>query len=392
MSSRRRILTISKPYVAAAYRNKLTCLEALGEFDVGLICPPAWGAQALETSATPETFWMRTVPIALNGKNHFHWYKGLERAVREFAPDLLNVEEEHYSFVTWQAFRIAARLRIPAVFYTWQNIAKRYPPPFSLIERRIFRQAAAAVCGNHEAAEILRAKGYDGPIAEIPQMGVELARFAPPSSEARPGETRLRQRDALGLSRDAFWVGFVGRLVEEKGVQDMVEAVARLTKQSATAHVRALIVGAGPAKADLEARIAALGIGDRVRLLDFVPSHAVPAYLQAVDALCLPSLTRGNWKEQFGRVLVEAMAAEAVPVGSSSGEIPLVIGDSGLVFPEGDVAALANAIGRLATDSSFLEACRRRGAHRVRDLYTNDVIAKRFAAVFTAALAPKTRR
>ncbi len=173
-------MTISKPYVAAAYRRKLSLLKDRG-FDVGLICPESWAGQAFEASASDGDYWLRRLPIALDGKNHFHFYQGLAAAVAEFRPDLLNVEEEHYSLVTYQAFRLARRFGAKPLFYTWQNIPKRYPPPFSWIEHKVFREAAAGVCGNQEATRVLRAKGFRGPAPEIPQMGVTLELFRPAS-------------------------------------------------------------------------------------------------------------------------------------------------------------------------------------------------------------------
>jgi quercetin dioxygenase-like cupin family protein len=73
----------------------------------------------------------------------------------------------------------------------------------------------------------------------------------------------------------------------------------------------------------------------------------VPSRLAQLDALVLPSLTRPNWKEQFGRVLVEAMACGVPVVGSDSGEIPRVIGQAGLSFPEGDAGALRASLAEL---------------------------------------------
>lgn len=376
LSARRlRVLTISKPYVARAYRDKLSALQATGAFDIGLITPPAWGSQVYEPDLTPPSYWHQQLPILFNGKNHFHVYKGLEAAVRAFKPDLLNVEEEHYSFVTAQAFRVAARLKVPAIFYTWQNIGKRYPPPFSLIERRVFAQAAAAVVGNEEAATVLRNKGYRGPLVEIPQMGVDLARFG-----AEPGD-RQRERATLGLAADAFWVAFIGRLVEEKGIQDLLAATVK-----APSRVRILLLGDGPYASALDDRIKALGLQERVHRVAAVPSSDVPRYLKAVDALCLPSRTRPNWKEQFGRVLVEAMAAGAVPIGSSSGEIPRVIGDAGLIFREGDVDGLSEALRRLSQDAALTMAFRHHGVRRVRQHFSQAVVAQKFASLFAAVL------
>lgn len=367
-----RVLTISKPYVAAAYRRKLVLLQERG-FEVGLICPPAWAGQAFESSPSDERYWIRRLPIAFDGKNHFHFYRDLERAVREFRPDVLNVEEEHYSAVTYQGFRVAGRVGAKPLFYTWQNIQKRYPPPFSWIEHKVFREAAAGVCGNQEAIDVLRAKGFRGDAPEIPQMGVTLDLFRPDDATEA---ARAARRRALGLEGAGLWTGFFGRLVEEKGLATLLKAVAKLPAQ------RLLVVGSGPERAALEALATRLGITSRVKFLGSVRSEEVANYLKAVDALCLPSLTRSNWKEQFGRVLVEAMAAEALVVGSSSGEIPRVISDAGLVFPEGDADALAQQLGRLETDADLRASLRTRARQRVRLLYTNDVVADRWAELF----------
>ncbi len=352
-------------------------MAARGEFAVGLICPPAWAGSPFEPAAGDGSYWLRRVPIVADGRNHFHVYRGLAAAIREFRPDVLNVEEEHYSLVTWQCFRIAARRGAAPLFYTWQNIRKAYPPPFSWIERRVFRDAAAAVCGNDEAIQVLRAKGYRGPAEEIPQMGVNLSLFAP--GDSAPEARQARQR-ALGLAPGGTWVAFAGRIVAEKGLDTLLEALV------AVPSVRALILGRGPSEPALKERAAALGVAGRVRWEPQVPSAAVAAYLKAVDVLCLPSRTRPNWKEQFGRVLIEAMAAEAVVIGSSSGEIPRVIADCGLVFPEGDAPALAAQL-RAAARPETAAALRAKAARRVRALYTNDVVADRLAALFRAAAA-----
>ncbi len=372
---RPRVLTISKPYVAAAYRDKLRYLAAQGAMDIGLICPPSWGNQAFEESANDHTYWLRQVPIALNGKNHLHMYRGLERVVRAFAPTIMNIEEEHYSLVTWQAFRLARRLGARPIFYTWQNIAKVYPPPFAQIERYVFKHAAAAVVGNQEAADVLRHKGYRGVIQEIPQMGVSLERFAPAAGARDAARAHLLPR----LGREALAVGFVGRLVSEKGGADLLRAVAW-----SGPNVHAVFVGDGPERPALIDLARTLGMGERAQFVPGVKSTDVPAWLHALDVLALPSHTRANWKEQFGRVLIEAMAAETVVVGSSSGEIPRVIGDAGCTFPEADAQALAACLKRLAASPAERADLTRRGAGRVRAKYTTERVASAFAELFQA--------
>lgn len=360
------------------YRHKFALMERDARFEIGLICPKAWGAQSAEMDLETPPYYFRQLDIRLNGHNHFHTYVGLARAIDDFQPDVLNIEEEHYSLVTAQAFLLAKKRGIPAIFYTWQNIAKTYPPPFSWIEKMVLGQAAVAVGGNAESIAILRQKGYQGPCMQIPQMGINLEFFAPRTS----GDSeRKRAKSEQGLNPEQFWIGFVGRLVEEKGIQVLLKALALSPKQM----VHALILGDGPYASHLQKMADDLGIASRVQFVPFVPSAAVPSYLRAIDALCLPSLTRPNWKEQFGRVLTEAMASEAVILGSSSGEIPHVIGDSGLVHPEGDAATLSSQISLLVESPDLLQHLKAKGAERVRANFTNDMIASHFGEAFLLA-------
>ena len=104
-------------------------------------------------------------------------------------------------------------------------------------------------------------------------------------------------------------------------------------------------------------------------------SVEVPSYLNGLDALVLPSRTTPSWKEQFGRILIEAMACEVPVIGSSSGEIPNVIGDAGLVFPEDDVAALRAHLIRLMADPALADDLGRRGRARVLAHYTHAQVA-----------------
>ena len=374
-----RVLTISKPYVAQAYRDKIQRMAQDPRLEVGLIVPPAWGSQSFEQDLKPATYWQKIVPIHLNGKNHFHWYaSGIRDAVREFRPDILNIEEEHYSLVTFQLFRLAMKYGAKPVFYTWQNIAKAYPPPFRWMESYILRHAAGGICGNQESLDIIRAKGFSGPAAVIPQMGANVEAFAP----QRPGESeRARLKGLLRWDASRFWVLFAGRIVEEKGIQTLIAACEHLPDE-VRSRVRIGILGGGPYQTALEAMAKESSSRERIQFFSPVASDQIARYLQAADVLCLPSLTRDNWKEQFGRILVEAMAAETVVVGSDSGEIPHVIGNAGLVFPEGDERLLAQRITQLASTPALVSELRAAGARRVRELYSNEVVARQFADFF----------
>ena len=114
--------------------------------------------------AYTEGYDLRVTPIAFNGSFHLHVYPRLRRLLSEVQPDLFHVDEEPYNLATWRAVRLANRQGIPALFFTWQNLNRRYPPPFSWIERDVYRRSAFALAGNRDAVDVLRAKGYAGPL------------------------------------------------------------------------------------------------------------------------------------------------------------------------------------------------------------------------------------
>ena len=127
-----------------------------------------------------------------------------------------------------------------------------------------------------------------------------------------------------------------------------------------------------------------MGIGERVDFLGQRASTQMPDVYPTFDVLVLPSLTRPNWKEQFGRVLIEAMACGVPVIGSDSGEIPNVIGDAGLIFPEGDIDALRDSIASLLADPGRRARYAEAGRQRVLAEFTQAQIA--------AATVPRVSR
>lgn len=353
-----RVLLVSKACYVAAYRQKLVELADLG-VDLTLVVPPYWQFADRRARLEPgNDRGYRTIvanPV-FNGRHHFHFYPALPRLIDEIRPDLLHLDEEPYDYVTYHGLRAADRRRVPAVFFTWQNLDRRFPPPFGWLERAVLRRAAGGQAGNQEAAEILRRKGFRGPLAVVPQFGVDPAVY-------RPGD---RGQAPAGPLR----IGYLGRFVPEKGLGSLIDAVAGLD-----GDWRLDLIGSGPLAADLERTIAERGLSDRVRLEPPIPSAGVPDRLRRLDLLVLPSLTTPAWKEQFGRVLIEAMACGVAVIGSDSGEIPHVIGPAGRVVPEGDAPALRAAIAAVA-DPRLRAELAAAGLARVQAHYTQRRIAE----------------
>jgi len=364
-----RVLYVSKALVVGAYQRKAEELAALPGVELHVAVPPAWrderGTLPLER-AHVRGYRLWRLPILFNGSFHFHFYPGLGRLLDRLRPDLLHMDEEPYNVATWHAARLAAGRRIPFVFFTWQNLHRRYPLPFRRVERYVYAHAAHAIAGNAGAARVLRAKGYAGPVSVIPQFGVDPALFAP-APAARQG--------------DEFTVGYAGRLVEEKGLFVLLEAVAGLGG-TWRLHIR----GSGPLAPALRRRVEALGLSGRVVLAPPLPSTQMPDFYRALDVLVLPSLSRPHWIEQFGRVLIEAMACRVAVVGSDCGEIPHVIGEAGLVVPEGDPHALRAALHTLMVEPERRRALAEAGRERVLRHYTQAQIATRTWHVYRRVL------
>jgi glycosyltransferase involved in cell wall biosynthesis len=363
--SRMKVLMVSKACLVGAYQCKLEAIAAHPDIELTVVVPPSWrderGTLQLEREHT-RGYRLVVEPIAFNGSFHLHFYPGLAQRFAEAQPDLVHIDEEPYNFATYQSLRLAKRHGAKALFFSWQNLLRRYPIPFSLMERAVLRGVDFAIAGNREAVGVWRVKGYRGPIAVIPQFGVEPGIF-----QARPG------RDG----RSEFRVGYAGRMVEEKGIDLLMHAVAALDHP-----VRIELLGAGPARPRLEQLAARLHLAERVSFLGWQPSRKLPEFLRGLDALVVPSRSRPNWKEQFGRVLVEAMACGVPVIGSTCGEIPNVIDEAGLIFPEEDVAALAGSLRALIEDRALWASLSARGRERVLTHYTQEQIAEQTVAVY----------
>ncbi|MCL6431014.1 MAG: glycosyltransferase [Anaerolineae bacterium] len=365
-----RVVMLSKACIVGAYQRKLEEMAALPDVDLTVLVPPFWregGRELTLERAHTRGYTLEVLPMILNGHFHLHFYPTLARELRRLRPEVFHIDEEPYNLSTYLALRHAQALGCRALFFTWQNLLRRYPPPFRNMERYVLRHANWALVGNEAAEAVLRQKGYRGRTALIPQFGVDPEIYRPLPEVERPGTP--------------FVVGYAGRLVPAKGVLHLLEALAGLE-----GDWRLEIAGSGPLQEALESRARELGVRERVSFSAHLPSLEMPRFYNRLHALVLPSLTMSNWQEQFGRVLIEAMACGVPVVGSSSGEIPNVIGDAGLTFREGDVAALRLALQRLYDSPALREELARRGRRRVEERYTQARIAAATVEVYRQLL------
>jgi glycosyltransferase involved in cell wall biosynthesis len=343
------------------------------ELELLLVAPEFWwnplsGGQVFSPLA--ETVgWAHPLPVRLSGQMHLYWYprRRLRRLLGAFRPQVLLLDEEPYSVAGWEGVGVGKALGARVLVYTKQNLFRRYPPPISWMQNWVLRHADGMLAVSPECEQVLRRRGYRGPVGVLPH-GVDVAAFSPaPSAELR---------GQLGLRGPV--IGFAGRLEERKGLRDLLEAV-RLLREQRGEDFHLLLIGDGPLRGWAEEFAAAhLGPG-QARALGFVAHGDMPPYIRAMDVLALPSRTTGGWKEQFGRVLLEALACAVPVVGSDSGYIPELIEQTGggLVFPEGDVAALAERLAWVLDHPEQAREKGRQGREVVVREYSSEQVAER---------------
>ena len=302
-----------------------------------------------------------TAPVRLNGNIILHSYRfNFRRFLSEKKFDLIYVNHEPYGMSTaqvcWANLQTA---KLPFGFHSCQNIYKKYPLPFRWLERMVYRSSSFAFPITEAVERVLRQKGFKG--------GVGLCPFPFDPNLYHPLPEPERQ-DLIPRATGEVVIGYVGRMVEQKGLQTLIEALARLPRS----NWKLVVIGTGPYESRFDELVSTHGLTDRVTRLGYVAHDLTPRYLGAMDILVLPSETRPNWKEQLGRVLIEAMACGTSVVGSDSGEIPTLIKASGggRVFPEANPGALADVLQQMIADDS-----QRKTFARVGGVWANNYIS-----------------
>ena len=280
-------------------------------------------------------------------------FRDWRRLIRERRPDILVICDEALSLNVLIA-GVANRLYGKGVvlFYGFENliqrpdwgalVVKRDLPTLRKVLRKLIKATVidkflmpvrkrvvhGGLVSYAECSDTVRAYGWNPPMA---------IQWWPVNERAFNSQG---ERADFGLDA-TFVVGFVGRFIAEKGILDLLRAIASLGQ-----HIGIVLIGDGPQKAEIEREILRLGIAERCRMLPPQNARALAASYRSINLLVLPSRSTRNWKEQYGRVLVEARMCGARTAGSGGSAIPVVVGDPEMIFPAGDVAAIADVIRR----------------------------------------------
>ncbi len=359
-----KLCIISHSYVEQANLPILSAMAAQPGVELSLITPERYMVDLQHASGTFQDggarFRIERVPIRLGRRQGAFLYHAapLGRALDAIRPDVILHEQEVFALGALQIARIADRRGLPLFMQVAENLPRDLILPRRLIRSYVLARCAGLLCWNNAGVAVHRDWSFPGPQVVVPGMAVAAMNPQP----------RFGRRNG-----DTFQVMYAGRLVASKGIDLLLRAVAMLRDRSLTVSCK--LVGHGPERARLEALTRTLSLGGQVHFLGVLPQPQVLRLLRDSDALILPSRRTRTWEEQFGRVLVQAMAEATVTVGSRTGAIPDVIGDEALLFDEDHAEQLAAVLERLATENGRLERMQRQLWNRADTLYRNEILA-----------------
>jgi L-malate glycosyltransferase len=378
------LLVIGHAFMKAYNQKKYVAMKQLG-VDVRLLIPSRapdrfeFGYCEVHPAFTRD----EVVPLKpwfeQSHMTYFHNPRRVAAVLRNFQPHVIHIDEEPQALITVETLALQRALapRARVTLFSWDNLLRPRHFPLNLLKHG-FRayslgRVAAVICGNRRASELLRAEGrFAGPIEVLPQCGLDVA-------EHRPG-TEPRLRADLGLE-NCIVVGFIGRLVPEKGLRLLIAALGCLR----SLPWKLLLVGAGPLEQEIR-RDWMTKFPGRIVLVPAVTYESVPRYLRCSDIFVLPSLSTPRWIEQFGLTLAQAMMLGIASIGSSSGAIPEVLGPGGIAFEEGNRERLVGALEELLNSPALRK---QRGAldrEFALKNYTHEGVAARYIAVFERVL------
>ncbi|MFQ5646233.1 MAG: glycosyltransferase [bacterium] len=365
--------------VEPAYRKLFSEMAALG-VDVSLITPEQWREGGRNQAYLPglsDNY--KTIALKTVFKNHVRafFYPNVVKIAGELRKaEIIYIMEEPFSLAAYQFIRLKRLVGSQAkvILFSFENIDIPQRFPYSKFQEFNLNQADALVSVPGEGVGLWRKRGFKGKIYHLP-IGVDDEIFH------RGGNV---PESMIGAAAgDRFKIGYVGRIVREKGLETLLCALEILKKRKRSCVLS--LIGNGDYKSGLLKKAEEKGV--TVCFLDAVNPRELPAFYSHINALVLPSETTAFWKEQFGRVIVEAMACETPVIGSSSGEIPQVIGDAGLIFPEGDSKSLADLLERLILDRDLCRQLGEKGKKRALEQFTWKAVARKLTDMFSELLA-----
>lgn len=380
----RKILSIGHSYIVGVNRRLVNEIARIsdGKWEVHTIVPSKLNNDFRHFEYSLESTDICNIsalPVYFDNPIHIMCYDWRISKILRESWDIVHCWEEPYILAGAQIAYLAPKTA-KLVYYSCQNIVKQYQPPFNWIEDYSLTRANAIVGIGKTVVETwctkLEKKNLHKPVVGIP-LGVDLELFKP-----NPHAKNIVDRICNWGGSSIPTIGYLGRLTPDKGLPLLLKVLDRLT--ASVVPWRCLIVGKGPMENELQewAKLHP----DRVRILTDVTHESVPDYINAMDMLVAPSQTLPNWREQQGRMLIEAMACDVPVIASDSGEIPNVVGDAGIIVGESDLDGWVKAIQTLIDSPSLRKQLIQAGRERVESHFSWTVVARQKIDLFESLL------
>lgn len=349
-ASRLRLAAVGHTFSVPLWRGKVREWAKRGE--VLAIAPRYWREPLFEVVAEEEKSF-RTVPVFFPGRNYgFLYHPSAFALFYRFAPQLLYIEEEPASLAALQFALFARRLGIPYVFVTWENLPVRKRKLSAAAQNFVLSHAAGAICGSEEVAGLLREKGCAAPVLIAPHCAVPEEFFS------RDGHAPVEKR-----------LLYCGPLSVEKGVGVLLDAMRMLP-----ADVHLALYGEGPLRQKIVERHKT---DPRISWHPPVAPDQVRSLMREASVVVLAPVDVPWQREQFGRIVAEAMASNRPAVVSDTSALARLVNEPSLIARQGDPWSLAAAI-RRAFGYGRSEALRR----RMQDDYSVPAVSRRIFRFF----------
>jgi len=370
-----RVAVVSHSCVVAINRKIYFELAKFSDIELTLFTPSYWKSDIrmkIERADESEGEKGRIIYInpyfAGNGSLYFYEYR-FKKELKDIKPEIIFIHEEPWSLSALQTVYFSSIFKPRILFYTNQNIYKRYPFPFNQIQKYMFSSAAEGVAVSMECETVLRRHGFNKNITLLP-FAADTAVFCRKESNKLRGQMGLK----------GFIYGYIGRLTREKGLLTLLEAsyILKNDKSINKEDFKILIVGDGYLKNEMNMFISKRGLEDIVIIHPSVPHNSVSEYLNCIDTFILPSMTTTRWKEQFGRVIIESLSCGVPVIGSDSGAIPELISDTGggIIFPQGNAEVLSEKMSQIMNNHDLRFQVIEKGERSVRERYSIKAVAQ----------------
>ena len=283
-----------------------------------------------------------------------YFFLTIDMRFREIKPDIIYIVHEESAIIHHQVYRYrdiyAPKAKI--IFFSMNALGVPYQPSNNPLKNLVRKLRWSDIKTNTEAALVhfpgcmksLRDSHYIKPIFLQTQVGVDETLFKYDIS------LRNTYRKKLKLS-NSLVIGFCGRIVAEKGVDDIFKAFVELANKFP--EIVLLLVGNGSLAESIKIQSEIKGISDRVHITGYVNQDEVPGYMNSMDIFTLGSKTTANWTDTFPLVTVQAQATKLPVVASTSGSLPWQLADSAILYSESDPYQLSESLRLLINDKNY---------------------------------------